>query len=48
VDEPRLVAGLTSAGFTVRVESAPEQADDPATARLGLLPDERILLSRKI
>jgi SAM-dependent methyltransferase len=48
VDEPRLVAALTSAGFAVNVESVPEQADETATARLGLLPDERILLSRKI
>jgi SAM-dependent methyltransferase len=47
-DEARLVAALTSVGFAVDVESVPEQADEAASAHLGLAPEERVLLCRKI
>jgi Methyltransferase domain len=46
-DQARLVGALTSAGFAVDVELVSEQADETASARLGLLPEERILLARK-
>jgi ubiquinone/menaquinone biosynthesis C-methylase UbiE len=46
--QTRLVATLASAGFAADIESVPEQADLAACSQLGLLPDERLLLCRKL